>query len=96
MSDKTKLSNEELDKINGGRHGHGPGHEGFGVPPIAKTVEPIEWDEKGRAIRWRYNTGQTYHYTCPKCGRYLHFGAWSLLFCDPCDDYWFSLDKTYD
>ena len=46
-----------------------------------------EWqkDYKGRVTHWKKENGEIYHFTCLKCGRILHMGTFSRLYCDPCD-----------
>lgn len=69
-----ELSDQELEQAAGG--------QGDANGSIAS-----EWqtDYKGRVTHWKKENGEIYHFTCPKCGRILHLGTFSRLYCDPCD-----------
>ena len=72
----SELSDQELAQASGG-----------GFQGLDKSHE---WkrDSQGRVTHWKKDSGEIYHYTCPRCGRILHEGTMGVLYCDPCDD-WF-------
>ena len=73
-----ELSDQELAQASGG-----------GNRRIESKATEWKTDSQGRVTHWIKANGEIYHYTCPTCGRILHEGTLSLLYCDPCDD-WFS------
>lgn len=42
-----------------------------------------------------YNKESDYNnvYSCPYCGRTLHWGSWSRWYCDPCNTSWYDQSK---
>ena len=70
------LSDQELAQASGGKY--------------KEYVDDI-WkrDSQGRVTHWKTDSGKIYHFTCPRCGRILHAGAFGMYYCDPCDD-WFT------
>ena len=86
-----ELKDQQLEQAAGGSHECG-----------VYTTEVIERDNEGRPTHWRdmYRdnyVSDTYHYVCPRCGRILHSGTLGRLYCDPCDESWFtwSLNRCY-
>ena len=71
---RRELSDQELAQASGGNAG--------GMATVWKT------DSQGRVTHWIKNNGEIVHYTCPRCGRILHYGTLDFFYCDPCDD-WF-------
>ena len=76
-----ELPDESLDAVAGGGHGD------FNYEENNPT--PVGSDSQGNTTHWLLADGNVYHYECPKCGRLLHQGTLTMLYCDPCDD-WFS------
>ena len=76
-----ELSDQELAQASGGA-------DGFAEP----KNKWYEWkrDSQGRVTHWKKDSGEIYHYTCPRCGRILHLGTLNFLYCDPCDDWFMS------
>ena len=84
------LSDQELAQASGGNGG-----DQNGLRKTYGDVDVWKWDSQGRATHLKdVTTGTIYHYTCPRCGRILHFGTWLCLYCDPCDEWWWSEDKV--
>ncbi|MDO4459701.1 MAG: hypothetical protein Q4C42_06425 [Clostridia bacterium] len=79
------IPDEELENISGGES------------HTLLSTEVIVSDELGRPIKWKaeYPTYfETYHFECPKCSKYMHYGATGALYCDPCNDYFiWNLEK---
>ena len=89
---RRELSDQELAQASGGQD------DG---DPIGKEYVWDVWktDSQGRVTHWIKNTGEIVHYTCPRCGRILHYGTLDFFYCDPCDDCWFfenSVNKVID
>ena len=81
-----ELSDQELAQASGGKY--------------KEYVDDI-WkrDSQGRVTHWKTDSGKIYHFTCPRCGRILHYGTLDFFYCDPCDDCWFfenSVNKVID
>ena len=76
-----ELPDESLDAVAGG--GDGDFYRDDENPT------PVGSDSQGNTTHWRHPDGYIYHYVCPKCGRLLHQGTLTMLYCDPCND-WFS------
>ena len=74
-----ELPDESLDAVAGG--GDGDCND--------NNPTPVGSDSQGNTTHWRLADGDVYHYVCPKCGRLLHQGTLTMLYCDPCDE-WFS------
>ena len=74
-----ELPDESLDAVAGG--GDGDCND--------NNPTPVGSDSQGNTTHWRLADGDVYHYVCPKCGRLLHKGTLTMLYCDPCDE-WFS------
>ena len=79
-----QISPEELEQVSGGQLSE----------PSWTEVKAIRWDSRGNATHWQsFRHGEPisepYHYVCPHCGRLLHKGTLSRLYCDPCDEGWF-------
>ena len=73
----SELSDQELEQASGG------GFQGLDKSHAWKR------DSQGRVTHWKTDSGKIYHFTCPRCGRILHAGAFGMYYCDPCDD-WFT------
>ena len=71
---RRELSDQELAQASGGNAG--------GMATVWKK------DSQGR-VTHRKSGSTIYHFTCPRCGRILHAGAFGMYYCDPCDD-WFT------
>lgn len=54
--------------------------------------EVLRSDYQGRPTQWKWisPTGKItiFHYECPTCKRWMHFGTLGALYCDPCDEYY--------
>ena len=74
-----ELPDESLDAVAGG--GDGDCND--------NNPTPVGSDSQGNTTHWRLADGDVYHYVCPKCGRLLHKGTLTMLYCDPCDE-WYS------
>ena len=74
-----ELPDESLDAVAGG--GDGDCND--------NNPTPVGSDSQGNTTHWRLADGDVYHYVCPKCGRLLHQGTLTMLYCDPCDE-WYS------
>ena len=85
-----ELSDQELAQASGGRDPSGRTDHDAGLPTAWKT------DSHGRVTHWKTESGEIYHYTCPRCGRILHQGTLGLLYCDPCDDWFTTAEKVID
>ena len=92
----SELSDQELAQAYGGRDPYG------GTDPYEGKDTAWKTDSQGRVTHWKTESGEIYHFTCPRCGRILHEGTLNFLYCDPCDD-WFSkggankvIDKASD
>ena len=76
-----ELPDESLDAVAGG--GDGDFYRDDENPT------PVGSDSQGNTTHVRLTDGAVYHYVCPKCGRLLHKGTLTTLYCDPCDE-WYS------
>ena len=59
--------------------------------------EVLRKDSRGRPIQWKWTspdgTVSIFHFVCPTCGRWMHFGTLGALYCDPCDSYYLTEDS---
>ena len=80
----SKLSDEELRIIAGGRDGEGNDSK----PDSVSTPTAIALDENGRAILWQ-DGKDIYHYECYKCHKWL-YKDWVRWYCPKCGEgfYW--------
>lgn len=62
------------------------------------ACEVCRTDSRGNPTHWRYKGGSVFHYNCKRCGRLLHEGTNGVLYCDPCNTwFWdFTTDQVYD
>ena len=76
------LTDEELALVAGGIEFQSDSNEG--------NCEVWGRDNRGRDTHWREKkTGRIFHYECPRCGGLLHLGTMGVLYCDPCNTwYW--------
>ena len=74
-----ELPDESLDAVAGG--GDGDCND--------NNPTPVGSDSQGNTTHWQHANGDVYHYVCAKCGRLLHKGTLTRLYCDPCDE-WYS------
>ncbi|MDO4460604.1 MAG: hypothetical protein Q4C42_11110 [Clostridia bacterium] len=84
-----KINEETLEKVSGG-------YEGYDLVNMDELpFEVLQYDSNGNPIKWKRGS-IIWHFQCPKCAGYMHWGTRNALYCDPCDDYWRDLDKQYE
>ena len=87
-----ELREDQLEQISGGELPITWALDGAG-----ETLKVLRRDSRGNPIylqSYRDGTpvGMPFYFVCPHCGRVLHYGALSRLYCDPCDEGWFQMN----
>ncbi len=84
MSDEKRndLTDAQLDDVSGGMQPR---------DPPSSNARKLK-NSRGYTVS-EVSNDKIYYYPCPKCGKPT-FVNWSTLHCEPCDDWWWSLDKA--
>lgn len=90
---KEELSEEKLEQVSGGELPITWALDGCEENENPHTVKVLRRDGRGNPVYWQSGRdGRFFFYVCPHCGRVLHEGTLSRLYCDPCDEGWFSFN----
>ena len=80
----TQINDSQLNDVTGGSSDavYGP----------STDIKNSKGQTVGRQI---ISSGVIIYWPCPKCGKPMHRGSAYAIYCDPCDDYYFSSFSNY-